>query len=81
MSSGETSFTSLGKLMLWGCVAVGIIAAIVLKEMMGYDGIMWGAIFGGGGGLVGGIVGQVLANLTGQVEKSGGGRGPGVGRR
>ena len=31
--------------------------------------------------LVGGIVGQVLANLTGQVEKSGGGRGPGVGRR
>lgn len=82
MASGQASFTSLGKLMLWGCVAVGIIAALIIKGMLDYNGILWGAVFGGGGGLIGGIAGQLLANLTGQVHRdSGGAKGPGARRR
>ena len=77
MASGQTSLTSLGKVMLWVCVAIGIIAALVVERMIGYDGILWSAVFGGAGGLVGGIVGQILANLTGQIERDSGGPGPG----
>lgn len=77
MASGEPTLTGVGKLMMWVCVAIGIIAALVVQYSMGYDGILWSALFGGIGGGVGGIVGQILAKLTGQMHQdSGGGRGP-----
>jgi hypothetical protein len=76
MGSGEPSLTSSGKVMLWVCVAIGIIAALLVQYRLGYDGILWSALFGAIGGGLGGIAGQILARLLGQMHAESAGRGP-----
>lgn len=74
MASEHVILSGAGKAILIVCTIVGIVVALFVKEAIGYDGILWSAIFGGAGGGVGGLAGTIIAKISGQIVPEGRGR-------
>jgi hypothetical protein len=61
--------TTVGNLIVYACMGVCVVAALWLKNYLGYSGVLWGAVFGAAGGGVGGAVGSSIAARVGQVSR------------
>lgn len=57
----KPKLSSQQQLIFVACLAFFVVIALVLKTLLGFEGVMSSAIFGAVGGGVGGAVGQLLA--------------------
>jgi hypothetical protein len=44
-------------------IALGIIGGIIARRMLQFEGVLAGAAFGAGGGVVGALIGVAIASL------------------
>lgn len=65
----KQQLTTAGNLILYACMAVGVIGALAIQRSMGFSGALWGALFGAVGGGIGGGIGFAIAGAAGQVKK------------
>jgi hypothetical protein len=57
--------TPIGMIIMAACLLAALGLAFFIKGMLGMDGVIWSAVFGGIGGGVGAGVGVLVAQATG----------------
>lgn len=63
MATAPQPMNSTKRIIINVCVAIGIVGGIVARRFSGAEGILYGALFGAGGAVLGLAVGAGLAHL------------------